>query len=129
MVVSQAPVEAERIIRLLSIELASRRMACSLASWVELRKDLAEWRPMEASRRCCSRAQRGLPCKRDSCKSIFNGTRISWANRVILIFFFGKITVVSVNGLFLWLGRLQFLFASVIIYGKICKYFRGREIA
>jgi uncharacterized membrane protein len=61
-------------------------------------------------------------------KSIFNGNRFSWANRVILIFFFGKITVVSVNGFFLWLGRLQFLFASVIIYGKICKYFRGREI-
>jgi hypothetical protein len=41
-----------------------------------------------------------------------------------LILFLGKITVVSVNGFFLWLGRLQFYFASVIIYGENLQKFK-----
>ena len=68
-VVSHAPVEAERLMRRLSIGVAVERMAVKLSSWVVLWRDLALERPLAAVFRC-SCAQRGVPLRREAVRRL-----------------------------------------------------------
>ena len=68
-VVSHAPVEVERLMRLLSRGVAVERMAVSVASLWSRFRILASERAMEAVFRC-SCVQRGVPLMRESVRRL-----------------------------------------------------------
>ena len=68
-VVSHAPVEAERLMRRLSIGVAVERMVFKVSSWVVRWRDLALERPLAAVFQC-SCAQRGVPLRREAVRRL-----------------------------------------------------------